>query len=273
MQSAHLNGIALHYQTIGAPEGRPLIVFANSLATDQRIWRDVIVRLVGDAAILTYDERGHGLSGMGTPPYAMDDHVADLAALLDHVGGRPAVVVGLSVGGMIAQGLALARPDLVAGLVLCDTGMTIADDATWLGRIEAVETGGMEAVAGATMERWFTADYRAAEPDMVALWRAMVSRQPPAGYTGTCEAIRTADFTDGAPRIAAPTLCLVGDDDRATPPTLVRDLARAIPGARFEVVKGAGHLPCVEQPAIVADMIRAFLSLVRDAMGEAEGSG
>lgn len=269
MQAATLNGIVLHYQTIGAPEGKPLLVFANSLATDQRIWRDVIVRLVGEAAVLTYDMRGHGLSGLGTPPYAMDDHVVDLAALLDHVGGRPAVVVGLSVGGMVAQRLAATRPDLVAGLVLCDTGTTIGDEETWRGRIAAVETGGMEAVADATMERWFTAAYREREPEMVALWRAMVARQPPGGYTGTCHAIMRADLTADAAQIAAPTLCLVGDDDRATPPTLVRDLAKAIAGARFEVVRGAGHLPCVEQPETVAEMIRAFMPLAGSAEGTA----
>ena len=269
MQAARLNGIVLHYQTIGAPEGRPTIVFANSWGTDQRIWRDVIVRLVGEAAIVTYDKRGHGLSGMGEPPYAMDDHVGDLAALLDHLGGRPVVVCGLSVGGMIAQGLAAARPDLVAGLILCDTGMVIADAEVWNGRIRDIEAGGMEAIADATMERWFTADYRAGEPDMLALWRAMFVRQPPGGYTGTSAAIRDADFRATTPRIAAPTLCLVGDDDRATPPSLVLELAKAIPGARYEVVKGAGHLPCIERPEIVADMIRAFLPLLGAAEGRA----
>lgn len=272
MQAATLNGIAIHYQTIGAPEGKPLLVFSNSLGTDSRIWRDVIVRLVGEAAILLYDKRGHGLSGMGEPPYRMDDHVADLAALLDHVGGRPAVVVGLSVGGMIAQGLAHARPDLIAGLVLCDTGMTIADAETWNTRIRDIEAEGMEAIADATMERWFTADYRRDEPEMMALWRNMLVRQPPGGYTGTSAAIRDADFTGTTPGIRTPALCLVGDDDRATPPTLVRDLAKAIPEARFEVVKGAGHLPCIERPEVVADMIRAFLPLVGDGIGEAEGT-
>ena len=269
MHSTLLNGVHLHYQTIGAPEGRPTIVFSNSLGTDQRIWRDVIVRLVGEAAIVTYDKRGHGLSGMGEPPYTMDDHVGDLAALLDHLGGRPVVVCGLSVGGMIAQGLAASRPDLVAGLVLCDTGMTIADADVWNGRIEAIEAGGMEAIADATMERWFTAHYRRAEPDMLALWRTMLVRQPPGGYTGTSTAIRDADFRATTPSIEAPTLCLVGDDDRATPPSLVADLAKAIPGARFEVVKGAGHLPCIEQPVVIADMIRALLALMSEAEGQA----
>ena len=276
MQAATLNGVTLHYQTIGAEPGRPLLAFVNSLGTDSRIWRDVIVRLVGEAGIVTYDKRGHGLSGLGEPPYAMEDHVADLAALLDHLGGRAAVIVGLSVGGMIAQGLAVARPDLVAGLVLCDTGMTIADADTWNARIAAVDANGMAGIADATMERWFTDAYRRVEPDMLALWRTMLVRQPARGYAGTCAAIRDADLRATTPTIDAPALCLVGDDDRATPPTLVRDLARAIPGARFEVVKGAGHLPCIERAPVMAEMIRAFLPLAAPPtsplMGEAEGT-
>ena len=268
MQAAKLNGVTLHYQTIAGPEGAPTIVFSNSLGTDQRIWRDVIVRLVGEVGIVTYDKRGHGLSDMGAPPYAMDDHVGDLAALLDHLGGGPFVICGLSVGGMIAQGVALSRPELVQGLVLCDTGMVIGDESVWLPRIEAIEAGGMEAIADATMQRWFTSDYVAAEPDMMALWRNMLVRQPPEGYTGTSRAILGCDFRERTPTLRVPTLCLVGDDDRATPPSLVAELAKAIPNARFEVVKGAGHLPCIEQPVEVADMVRAFLSII----GEAEGS-
>ena len=268
MQAATLNGTAIHYQVIGAPEDRPTIVFSNSLGTDQRIWRDVVVRLVGKAGIVTYDKRGHGLSGMGEPPYAMEDHVGDLAALLDHLGGRPAIVCGLSVGGLIAQGLALARPDLVAGLVLCDTGMKIGDEAVWHPRIEAVEAGGMEAIGDATMERWFTADFHAARAAELALYRAMLVRQPPEGYTGTARAILATDHRERAPSIAVPTLCVVGDDDRATPPSLVAEMAKAIPGARYEVIKGAGHLPCIEQPEALAAIIEAFLAL----MGEGEGT-
>ena len=268
MHAARLNGIDLHYQVIGAPEGRPTIVFSNSLGTDSRIWRDVVVRLVGEAGIVLYDKRGHGLSGLGETPYEMDDHVGDLIALLDHLGGRPVVVCGLSVGGLIAQGLALTRPDLASGLILCDTGMKIGDEAVWNPRIEAIEAGGMEAVADATMERWFTADYHAREPAMLALWRTMFVRQPAEGYTGTARAILGTDFRERAGSIAKPTLCVVGDDDRATPPSLVADMAKTIPGARYEVVSGAGHLPCIEQAETLAQMIRAFLPMV----GEAEGS-
>ena len=269
MQAATLNGVTLHYQVIGADEAKPTLVFSNSLGTDQRIWRDVVVRLVGEAGIVLYDKRGHGLSDLGTPPYAMEDHIADLAALLDHLGGRPAIVCGLSVGGLIAQGLALARPDLVSGLILCDTGMKIGDEGVWHPRIEAIEAGGMDAIVDATMERWFTASFHRERADELALYSNMLRRQPSEGYTGTARAILGADFRERAHSIRVPTLCVVGDSDRATPPSLVRDLAHAIPDARFEVVKNAGHLPCIEEPVVLADMIRAFLSL----MGEAEGRG
>ena len=269
MQAARLNGVTIHFQVIGADETKPLIVFSNSLGTDSRIWRDVVVRLVGEAGIVLYDKRGHGLSDEGAPPHAMDDHVGDLAALLDHLGGRPAIVCGLSVGGLIAQGLALARPDLVSGLVLCDTGMKIGDESVWRPRIEAIEAGGMGAIVDATMERWFTQGFRTERPGELALYANMLRRQPANGYVGTAHAILGADYRKRASGIAVPTLCIVGDDDRATPPSLVRDLARTIPGARFEVIKGAGHLPCIEQSAVMADMIGAFLSL----MGQTEGTG
>ena len=108
MKFATINGISIHYQFDDAGAAKPLIVFSNSLATDFRIWQDCVDDLSADYSILRYDKRGHGLSGMGTPPYQIDDHVNDLVALMDHLGLSGAVVVGLSVGGLIAQGLYLS---------------------------------------------------------------------------------------------------------------------------------------------------------------------
>src|SRR3569623_668958 len=142
MQFARLNGVSLHYQLIGSPASQPLLVFANSLGTDFRIWRDVIVRLAGDYAILTYDMRGHGLSDVGTTPYSMELLADDLAALLDHVGGREAIICGVSVGGMVAQQLCVRRPDLVGALILCDTAAKMGDAKSWTARIAAIERAG-----------------------------------------------------------------------------------------------------------------------------------
>lgn len=258
MQFSKINGVNLHYQVIGAPEGSPLLVFSNSLGTDFRIWRDVIVRFVGECAILTYDKRGHGLSDLGNTPYTMDDHVGDLEALLDHLNQKNAIVVGLSIGGLIAQGLYAKRPDLVRAMVLCDTAHKIGTDELWNGRIEAVNKGGIDSLADGIMQRWFTKEYPKDHPASYAGYKTMLCRQLDAGYTASSAAIRDADFTDACANIKIPTLCVVGDQDGATPPAVVAELAKLIPDSRFEVIKDAGHLPCIEQPEMLADMIKAF---------------
>lgn len=258
MQFSKVNGVNIHYQVIGAPEGSPLLVFSNSLGTDFRIWRDVIVRFVGECAILTYDKRGHGLSELGQTPYTMDDHVGDLEALLDELGQKQAIIVGLSVGGLIAQGLYKKRQDLVRAMVLCDTAHKIGDDALWNGRIDAVSKDGIESLADGIMQRWFSDEFPIEQAAAFAGYRAMLARQLDAGYAATCAAIRDTDFTQAAAQISVPTLCVVGDQDGATPPSLVAELAKLIPDSRFEVIKNAGHLPCIEQPEMLSDMIKAF---------------
>ena len=262
MQFARLNGVSLHYQVINAAADRPRLVFANSLGTDFRIWRDVVVRLAGDFSILTYDKRGHGLSDIGPSPYAIADHAADLAALIDHTGFGPAIVCGISVGGLIAQGLYASRPDLVTGLALCDTAHKIGTADGWNDRIAAVEAKGSASIADAVLARWFTEHFRRSENAALNGYRNMLVRTPIAGYAGTCAAIRDADFTDAAGRIAVPTVCLVGESDGATPPDLVQSLAELIPGARYELIRGAGHLPCIEQPAAVTAILRNLSSLI-----------
>ncbi len=262
MQFAELNGVTLHYQVIGATGEKPVLVFSNSLGTDFRIWRDVIMQFAGTYAIVAYDKRGHGLSDVGATPYVMDDHVGDLAALLDHLRVTNAIVCGLSVGGLIAQGLAVSRPDLVRALILCDTGHKIGNDTLWNDRIAAVEENGIESLAEGILERWFSAAYRKpGNPDFSG-YRNMLVRTPAAGYAGTSAAIRDTDFTAQVPTITVPTLCVVGDEDGATPPALVQELASLIPNATCEVIEGAGHLPCIEQPDKLVEVMSAFLSRI-----------
>ena len=259
MQFASINGVTLHYQLIGAPEGKPVLVFANSLGTDFRIWRDVVLRLVGDFAIVTYDMRGHGLSDVGMSPYSIDDHVADLAGLLDFLEVKKAIICGLSVGGLVAQGLYGSRPDLVRALILCDTAHKIGTTVSWAARIAAVETSGIESIADGIFKLWFTPAFHAQRREELAGYRNMLVRQPVDGYTGTCAALSKADFTEAAQRIAVPTICIVGDQDGSTPPDLVLQLAKLIPRSRYEVIKDAAHIPCVEQPEALTAVIRAFI--------------
>ena len=177
---------------------------------------------------------------------------------MDHVGVKSAIVVGLSVGGLIAQAMAANHPEKVRALVLCDTGHKIGTPDIWNPRFDAIEAGGMEAVADPTMERWFTQPFHGT-PEF-PLWRNMLVRTPAEGYCAVGRAIRDSDYTESTKKIAVPTLCVVGADDGATPPALVRELAGLIEGARCEVIEQCGHLPCIEQPERLGALMTDFLS-------------
>ncbi|ENN85012.1 beta-ketoadipate enol-lactone hydrolase protein [Rhizobium freirei PRF 81] len=262
MQFARINDVTIHYQIIGGPADKPVLVFVNSLGTDFRIWRDVIVRLAGDFAIVLYDKRGHGLSDLGQMPYSIEDHATDLAGLLDFLSVKNAIICGLSVGGLVAQSLYQRRPDLVRALILCDTAAKIGTAESWNARIAQVEAHGIESIVYAIMERWFTPTFRRPENIAYAGYCNMLIRQPIAGYVATCAALRDADLTEAAAKIAVPTICIVGDQDGSTPPELVLSTAKLIPNARYEVIKDAGHIPCVEQPEALTEVIRAFIDVV-----------
>ncbi|NLS04272.1 3-oxoadipate enol-lactonase [Rhizobium sp. P32RR-XVIII] len=259
MQFAHINDIAIHYQIIGGPADKPVIVFANSLGTDFRIWRDVVMRLAGDFAIVLYDKRGHGLSDVGQVPYSIEDHASDLMGLLDMLEVKQAFICGLSVGGLIAQAVYQRHPELVRGLILCDTAHKIGTADGWNARIGTVADNGIGSIVDGVMKLWFTPAFRRPENTAYHGYRNMLVRQPVEGYLATCEAIRDADYTEAAKRIAVPTICIVGDQDGSTPPDLVKSTAQLIPNARFEVIRDAGHIPCVEQPEALTAVIRAFI--------------
>ncbi|WP_353050226.1 bifunctional 3-oxoadipate enol-lactonase/4-carboxymuconolactone decarboxylase PcaDC [Aureimonas altamirensis] len=268
MQFAQVGDLTLHCEFRPGPG--PALVFINSLGTDFRIWDGVVAALGAGQALLRYDKRGHGLTGDGIGPGSIDAHVRDLAGLMEHHAVTGAVVVGLSVGGMIAQGLALARPDLVSALVLSNTAHRIGTPQSWSERIDAVRAGGLEAIADGVMEKWFTAGFRQAGNPPYRLCRTMFERCSPAGYIATCEAIAAADFTERAPAITVPALCIAGSDDGSTPPQLVHALASLIPGARTTVIDNAGHLPNVERPQAYADTLRGFLAELAPEAGAFE---
>lgn len=258
MAFVRVNGVVLHYAVRGRADA-PVLVFANSLGTDFRIWEKVATDLANDYRLVLYDKRGHGLSDAPPQPYRLDDHVEDLAALLKHLDISSAVIIGLSVGGMIAQGLAARHPHLTRALILCDTAHKIGSDAMWNERINAVNAAGIPSLAEAIMLRWFTPSYRSPDNADYVGYTNMLTRTPADGYAGTCAALRDADLTASTSALDMPVLCIVGDQDGSTPPDLVRELASLIKGSRFEIIEGAGHIPCVEQPEATIALIRDFL--------------
>ena len=260
MTFARINGTLLHYRLEGRA-GAPALVFVNSLGTDARIWDEVIAALSRSWLCLSYDKRGHGLSDAPQGEYSLDDHLDDLAGLLDHVGiGRP-VVIGVSIGGLIAQGLALRAPERVAGLVLCCTAPRMGDAATWSARIDTARNEGLAPLADPVMERWFSPAFRAGRSTDLVGWRNLFLRTDPLGYANTCATLRDTDLTARIPQIAAPTLILAGDADLAAPLDLVRNCT-AIPGSRLEIIQGAGHIPSIEQPDELVGLVLDFLKEV-----------
>ncbi|MBZ9884072.1 3-oxoadipate enol-lactonase [Mesorhizobium sp. CA10] len=260
MPFVSIGGVTLHHRYIEATGTSRPIIFINSLGTDFRIWDDVVARLEGEMPMLVYDKRGHGLSDIGNGVHSIDDHVDDLLGLIDHFGFDKVVLFGLSVGGMIAQRLYTRHPKCVEALILSDTAHKIGTAESWNTRIATVERDGIEAIADGVLEVWFTPNFHAARAAELAGCRNMLTRQALPGYIGTCAAVRDADLTDAARRITAPTLCIVGDQDGSTPPDLVRSLADLIPGARFELIRDAAHIPCIEQPEALVTLIRDFVA-------------
>jgi 3-oxoadipate enol-lactonase len=256
MKIATLGDVQIHWREDGDPAGAP-VVFANSLGTDLRLWDDVVALLPPGLRIIRYDKRGHGLSSCPPAPYAMGALVTDAERLLDHLGVKGCVFVGLSIGGMIAQGLAVKRLDLVRGMVISNTAAKIGTAAMWEERIAAVRAGGIEALADAVMERWFSKAFR--QTEALTGWRNMLVRQPAEGYIGCGAAIAGTDFYTTTAALTLPTLAVAGTEDGSTPPDLVRETADLIRGSRFHLVRGAGHLPCVEKPGEYAEVLTGFL--------------
>ncbi len=254
MQVLDLDGLRLHIRDEGA--GAP-VLFLHALGTDLRLWDRLLPLLPGGLRLVRVDMRGHGLSDCPPAPYAMGGLVRDAERLCDALGLRGAAVVGLSIGGLIAQGLAIKRPEIVQRLVLSNTAAKIGTPALWHDRIAAVRAGGLGALADGVMARWFPAAFRAT-PEL-ALWRNMLLRTPVEGYAGCCTALAGADFTATTATLRLPLLAIAGSEDGSTPPDLVRETAGLVPGARFALIRGAGHLPCVDRPEDYAAILSQFL--------------
>ncbi len=259
MKIAAFDDINIHYTEDGDPSGAP-VVFANSLGTDLRLWDKVLPLLPQSLRYIRYDKRGHGLTDVTPAPYSMGTLVRDAERLLDHLQVKDCIFVGLSIGGMIAQGLAVKRLDLIRAMVLSNTAAKIGQPAMWQNRIRAVKKNGIASLADAVMERWFAKPFR--ETDELHAWRNMVCQQSVDGYAGCSAAISGTDFYTPTSGLRLPTLGIAGSDDGSTPPDLVRETVDLIPGSQFHLIRRAGHLPCVEQPEEYARVLTKFFNEV-----------
>ena len=229
------------------------------MGTDFRIWDKVVAKIQKQGNVLLYDKRGHGLSETGEKSEGMNGYYEDLVALLKALDIKQCIPVGLSVGGRIAMLLAEKQPNLVDKLVLCDTGHIIGTSQNWNDRIQAVNTVGLSKITPAIIDRWFPKHFRDKHPTEIEGYKRMISNCSPEGYNHCCEAIRDADLTETAKNISHQTLCVVGSEDLATPPELVKSLSKLIKNSKFQVIKGSGHIPCVDNSTILSKYIIDFI--------------
>jgi 3-oxoadipate enol-lactonase len=212
-------------------------------------------------SVLRYEHRGHGGSAVPPGPYAMDDLVDDAARVIREWGRGPVAWIGLSMGAMVGQGLAIHHPELLRGVVLANTTARYPDAAaaTWAARITAVEKGGMAAVVDAVVERYLGADFRTAHPDQAAALRARLLRCDPAGYVACCRAVASVDWLDGLAHTRIPALVIAGGRDMGATPEMARAIAERIAGAELVIFDEASHLSVAEMPDRFHDVVSAFL--------------
>jgi 3-oxoadipate enol-lactonase len=246
----------------GGP-ARLTFVLAHALGCDASMWDDLARHLAAHARVVRYDQRGHGGSDAPAGPYSMADLADDAARLIDALALGPVVWIGLSMGGMIGQELALRHPAKVRALVLANTtsGYPAEAQAGWAQRIAGIRQGGLAAVVDGALQRWFHPGFHAAQPATVAHWRAKVLGCDAAGYIACCEAIAGVDTTSRLPTIGVPTLVIAGALDLGTPPEMARTIAQAVPGARLVVLLEASHLSVLEQPAAFREALDDWLPL------------
>ena len=254
------NDLQVNCQFSG-PEQAPLVVLSHSLASSGIMWEPQLPALADGYRVLRYDTRGHGGSDAPPGPYTLDELGDDAIAMLDVLGIERVHWVGLSMGGMVGQNLAIRHPQRLLSLALCDTTSSVAEQArpVWDERIAVAEKSGMQPLCAGTMERWFTPAFLEADGPELHGIREQFMRTPASGYVGCCQAIRELDYTEQLSEIALPVQLIVGADDPVTPPEASRVIQQKVAGASLAVIDNGSHLCNVEQPQAFNRALLGFL--------------
>lgn len=254
------NGIQMNYELSGKKDG-PIVMLSHALGSSLLMWNPQRKVLEPRFQVLRYDVRGHGKSEAPPGAYTLDLLAEDAVALLDALAIDNVHWVGLSMGGMIGQSVALNYPKRLNSLALCDTAAAIAPEAQplWQERIDAVRGKGVESQVDLTLERWFTPSFLKLNPPMLEVIRREFLATPAKGFLGCTEAIRKLNYLDRLSEIKIPTLIMVGEDDPGTPVSASEAMHQRIHNAKLVIIKSARHLTNVEQPEIFNTNLLTFL--------------
>ena len=253
---AKVNGTELYYELHGK-EGAPWLILSHSLACTVRMWDPQIAAFKDRYRILAYDMRGHGQSAAPAGPYTLDMLADDVLALMRELKIDRACYVGLSIGGMIGQHLALKEPKRFEKMVLADTGHTQTPETIkqWEERIRIAQAQGMKPLVAGTMERWFTPAFR--DRPQAQRIAELIAATPVAGYVGCGQAIMKLNTTGRLKDIKLPVLAITGEADAAAGGT--KYIGEHLPGAKFVNIAQAAHIANIEQPEKFNQALREFL--------------
>ena len=245
----------------GPREGAP-VVLVHPVGLDLTFWDRQIEALRPFRDVIAFDLPGHGRTPGGPADWTFDKAAAMLADVIASARAGKAHVVGISVGGMIAQALALSRPDLVRSLVLIGTAASFPeqDRQALHARATLARVGGMAAVLPSTVERWFTPATVSGRPDIIDRVAKTLLGGDAAVHAAMWDMIAGLDFADRLHRIEHPTLILVGDLDPSCPPSAARALQAGIAGSRLEILPETSHMAILERPDLANEHIIAFLA-------------
>jgi len=254
------NGIDIEYQLSGQ-EGAPVVMLSHSLASSMVMWTPQLGSLEPHFKVLRYDMRGHGGSDAPEGAYTLELLADDAVALLDALRIDAVHFVGLSIGGMIGQGLALSHGARLKSLTLCDTSAIMPEEAQPIlqQRIAAARQNGMADQVDGTLERWFTPGYLQANPPEVEMIRQQIRATPLAGYIGCSEALRGLNYLQRLSEITLPTLVMVGEEDPGTPVAAAEAIHERIAGSQLVILPAARHLSNIEQAAAFNEALLNFL--------------
>ena len=255
-------GIEISYELTGDPNS-PVVVLSHSLGTSLEIWDNQICALAESFRVLRYDTRGHGGTSAPEGPYSMDILVEDAVSLLDVLGLEKMHWVGLSMGGMIGQGIAIKHPDRLLSLSLCNTVASVSERARETWRIHSLpkHSVSLANLVDYAMFLLFSPDFKATHPNEYQAIRQQYLRTPAHGYTACALAVIESDFTHNLSAIQVPTLIISGDRDIATPKEEAVFMQRLIPNSNLEIISDAAHLSNVEQPEVFNEVLLSFLRL------------
>jgi 3-oxoadipate enol-lactonase len=241
--------------------GGPWLTFIHQLAGDHSVWDQMAGYFRNRYTVLRYDLRGHGDTTVSPESFTINDLADDLAQLLDKLGAPSTHVVGLSIGGMVAQTLAAKHADKVNSLTVVGAPAFIPEDARpgFRQRAASVRETGTASIVDATLERWLTPEFRRAHPEVVEQIGETIARTPAEGFARAAEAVSTFDLRDALRNVGKRTLVVAGAHDLGTPPAASKVIAETVKDAQFELIDAA-HLSPVEQSQRFSALLDSFLS-------------